>query len=110
MVHGHGNSGACSGDSGGPLLARDEHGRVRVVGLLDAGHASCVEDDRYTRTDVLASWWTFEGAGSLPVCEGDVVIQCANGEQTRVDCSPCGRVCADWTPTGAANCIEPEAA
>jgi hypothetical protein len=170
VVHGHSHSGACTGDSGGPLLARDDSGRVRVIGLLDSGHPSCVEDDRYTRTDMLASWWGFdwqavgeldrgcegldaegtcvrgramrcadehievetcadgsvcgqradgagfacvlpnedvcEGAGSLPVCQGDVVVQCEDGEQSRVDCSACSRRCADWTPTGGANCVD----
>jgi hypothetical protein len=67
VVHGHGRSGACGGDSGGPLLARDDAGRVRVIGLLDAGHASCVQDDRYTRMDVLADWWGFE-----PDCDADL--------------------------------------
>jgi len=171
VVHGHGRSGACSGDSGGPLLGRDDNGRVRTIGLLDSGHASCVENDRYVRTDVLASWWPFDwqaagaiergcegldaeglcvrdraircdedghiviescadgsacgqragtasftcvapeedvcdGVGSLPVCEGDVVVACADGDQARVDCSACGRVCADWTATGGANCVD----
>lgn len=60
VVDGRGDSGACNGDSGGPLLAYDDEGRVRVIGILDSGHSSCVRDDHYTRVDVLSQWWPFD--------------------------------------------------
>lgn len=56
VVDGHGTSGACAGDSGGPLLALAPSGEVRVLGVLDDGPASCVGRDRYTRADRLRGW------------------------------------------------------
>ena len=49
-VDGRGSSGACSGDSGGPLI----HGSGRdaiVVGILSKGAGSCRGIDVYTRLD-----------------------------------------------------------
>ncbi len=60
IVDGRGQTGACGGDSGGPALAHDASGRLRVVGLLDTGDPSCVDQDVYTRVDVLRDWWPFE--------------------------------------------------
>lgn len=60
IVDGRGQTGACGGDSGGPALAHDASGRPRVVGLLDTGDPSCVDQDVYTRLDVLRDWWPFE--------------------------------------------------
>jgi hypothetical protein len=42
-----GASGACIGDSGGPLLWRDEAGRLRVFGILSDGDASCRGSDHF---------------------------------------------------------------
>lgn len=55
-VSGFGASGACVGDSGGPLLVRDEAGRVGVFGVLSTGAASCVEIDHYLRVEPLFEW------------------------------------------------------
>jgi len=55
-VSGFGASGACVGDSGGPLLVRDEAGRVGVLGVLSTGAASCVETDHYLRVEPLLAW------------------------------------------------------
>ena len=55
-VDGHGESGACTGDSGGPLLLRDSSGKVRVAGVLDRGSADCLGIDVYVRADVLEPW------------------------------------------------------
>jgi hypothetical protein len=55
-VDGRGKTGACSGDSGGPLLVADESGNARIAGVLDRGSANCLGLDVYTRLDVLAPW------------------------------------------------------
>jgi hypothetical protein len=56
VVDGRGQTGACVGDSGGPLLGRTSAGRSEVLALLDAGSASCTGEDFYTRLDRVASW------------------------------------------------------
>jgi S1-C subfamily serine protease len=56
VVDGFGERGACSGDSGGPLLAMDARGALRVAGVLDQGSASCVGKDYFTRADRIAAW------------------------------------------------------
>jgi hypothetical protein len=65
IVTGSGASGACDGDSGGPLLARGEDGSVRIAGTLSAGSPYCNDKDRYTRLDTLAGW-VRDVAGSEP--------------------------------------------
>jgi hypothetical protein len=56
VVTGEGRSGACAGDSGGPLLGTSSNGTVGVLGVLDDGDSSCLGEDRYTRLDRLAGW------------------------------------------------------
>jgi hypothetical protein len=64
VVDGFGANGACQGDSGGPLLARGPDGAVLIVGVLTRGAASCVDEDRYVRLDVMSDWIE-ESTGSL---------------------------------------------
>jgi hypothetical protein len=59
-VDGEGERGACSGDSGGPLLGADDAGAARVLGALSAGDPSCLGRDIYERVDTQRSW--LEGA------------------------------------------------
>jgi hypothetical protein len=56
VVSGFGANGACDGDSGGPLLARDTRGAAVVLGVLASGSPSCREEDRYVRLDVVRTW------------------------------------------------------
>jgi hypothetical protein len=56
LVDGFGASGACLGDSGGPLLVRARSGPARVAGVLTSGSASCLNRDRYVRLDALTEW------------------------------------------------------
>jgi hypothetical protein len=56
QVDGEGQSGACGGDSGGPLLAIDEAGSVRLLGVLERGSRDCRGTDVYARADILAPW------------------------------------------------------
>ena len=78
VVTGGGDSGACVGDSGGPLFATTRDGRVRVLGLLDDGSASCLGQDRYTRVDRLRDWAplaaALEAAASRAACDGTPVL------------------------------------
>lgn len=54
-VDGFGQSGACIGDSGGPLLDLSAE-RAEVVGVLEEGSATCHDWDRYVRLDGLHDW------------------------------------------------------
>lgn len=49
-------SGACRGDSGGPLLYRDGRGSLFALGVLSKGDTECKGLDVYTRVDDLAEW------------------------------------------------------
>jgi secreted trypsin-like serine protease len=57
-VDGAGVSGACIGDSGGPLLVAAADGSARIAGVLDRGARSCVGVDVYTRVDRIHDWVT----------------------------------------------------
>jgi len=66
VVDGGGERGVCSGDSGGPSMRVNQMGETRVVGTLSWGDGSCVDRDRYTRTDLVRAF--IEGiAGATPV-------------------------------------------
>jgi hypothetical protein len=67
LVSGLGESGACFGDSGGPLLVRDSSGAVVVLGVLTSGSASCLERDRYVRLDTIRTWLTDVTGSPEPV-------------------------------------------
>ncbi len=55
-VSGFGASGACEGDSGGPLLVRAPDGMPAIAGVLSRGSPSCLLDDTYVRVDVARDW------------------------------------------------------
>ncbi len=55
-VSGAGVSGACAGDSGGPLLTRNESGDVAALGILSQGSPDCVGTDRYVRLLGVLDW------------------------------------------------------
>ena len=57
-VDGRQQTGACGGDSGGPALAVDASGALRVVGTLSRGDSSCLGQDVYERIDVKRDWLT----------------------------------------------------
>ena len=56
IVSGEGNSGACGGDSGGPLLIRDDSGVPRAVGVLSKGSSNCMGQDHYVSLLSLRDW------------------------------------------------------
>ena len=91
-VDGSGRSGACKGDSGGPLLARGRDGRVLVLGILSGGQASCVGRDSFVRVDLLGDWLTTslphgDTSGRIPCgqispsgsCSYQSALRCVDG-------------------------------
>jgi hypothetical protein len=57
--------GACSGDSGGPMLRRDPAGRMEVIGILSQGSPSCRGEDEYMAVTSFSAW--LRDGGVLPV-------------------------------------------
>ena len=55
-VDGDGVSGACEGDSGGPLIGADDAGHIGVLGVLSRGSRNCQGVDVYIRASALRSW------------------------------------------------------
>jgi hypothetical protein len=55
-VDGMGRSGACGGDSGGPVLIADRDGMFRVAGVLDRGAPSCLGVDVFIKVEAFAEW------------------------------------------------------
>ena len=115
VVNGMGRSGACLGDSGGPLLGRTDDGHVRVLGVLDDGDPTCVGEDYYTRADRLTEWEPLsalfgdgsaaggapcEGLGADGTCMRGHAMYCEN-DQIHVDaCGAEGFVCG-WSSIAA---------
>jgi hypothetical protein len=56
IVDGMGRSGACTGDSGGPLLVAMDDGSASVAGVLDRGSRDCLGVDVYVRSDRIREW------------------------------------------------------
>ena len=55
-MDGQGRTGACAGDSGGPLLVADGSGSPRIAGVLSAGSVDCLGVDLYVRSDSFLRW------------------------------------------------------
>lgn len=118
VVNGLGDNGACSGDSGGPLVVRDAAGAVRVGGVLTAGSASCLENDRYVRLDQVSAWVedvTGGDGSSFAACGGiDETGRCLYGSALHCDggklaAEACGdgRACG-WDDASAGfRCVVP---
>jgi hypothetical protein len=70
VVDGRGLSGACLGDSGGPLLIRNEQGFLRLAGILVRGSASCLGRDEYASTAPLSEWLAPRDSPSGAACDG----------------------------------------
>jgi hypothetical protein len=116
-VSGFGQTGACIGDSGGPLLVRDPSGEVVVAGVMSTGSATCRDEDTYVRLDQLQDWIE-ERVGQVverPIDCGSITAQgrclygsalwCDGGVLVSETCSgskPCG-----WAPEPARfGCVE----
>ncbi len=99
-VEGLGKSGACDGDSGGPLLRRLDSGAAGVIGVLARGSQSCTGVDVYTKTASIDAWLTANvgpkvataRCGTLTSrCYGARAVHCENNRATSVACAQtCG--------------------
>jgi hypothetical protein len=115
-VSSNGATGACRGDSGGPLLARGDDGSVRVFGILSKGSGSCYGQDDYVQLGAIAS---FIAEHVTNIADPDVtcgVIDerglCLNGaaihcEQHRLVSDSCaGDSRCGWSVSTGFRCLE----
>jgi hypothetical protein len=77
-VSGFGKSGACNGDSGGPLLIRGPDGAMVVAGVMALGSATCLENDTYVRLDAIQDW-VLANVGSYLATEAECGAITAQG-------------------------------
>lgn len=116
VVDGRGKTGACVGDSGGPLIARNDDGRLSVVGILDAGNSFCVGRDYYTRSDLFAEWVgpetastrSCDGVDSEGFCLRGRAIWCDTDQLTASECQGSGQICGWSTESMGFRCVAPE--
>ena len=116
VVDGEGRSGACLGDSGGPILTRNSRGEMVVAGVLTTGSASCRDIDRYVRADILNGWAREQtrlvatqesdcGAlGSGGLCRRGTAIWC-EGDKIRAEHCEAGLHCGWATSTAGYRCL-----
>jgi hypothetical protein len=99
-------SGACVGDSGGPLLMRSATGAAKVVGALSTGSATCVGKDRFSRVDLAVELrdaiaeFAVEPSEcgaitSAGACFGMLAVWCSGTTLDAESCDHCGWSIAD---------------
>jgi hypothetical protein len=117
-VSGFGESGACGGDSGGPLLVRRDDGSVAVAGVLSLGSTTCRYEDIYERIDSDdSSAWISSIAGDFDPNDHDCGTidsrgRCLYGsalwcDAGRLNAEACGpdRVCGWHVSTNSFRCV-----
>jgi hypothetical protein len=118
VVAGNEVSGACTGDSGGPLYGRSDDGRLSVLGILDQGDPSCVGLDYYTRADAIAAWLGpaastgpggsgCEGITPAGSCWRGRALWCAGNELRAQPCDA-GQACGWSTEAAGFRCVAKE--
>jgi len=116
-VDSDGDSGACEGDSGGPLLWTDGSGKTFSLGVLRSGSTSCRGTDKYARLDTLQQWLedSMAAADAEPcagvsvagTCDSHLPHYCKDGLPIFDEC-PSGKSCGwDATASGV-RCVTPE--
>ncbi len=112
-------SGACIGDSGGPLLWRDETGAPVVLAVLSNGHASCHGEDHYTRLDAVSDWlgpllagvaYSSADCGSLGaegLCAGPLQATWCEGKTLASQTCSGGSACGWDERTRGFRCVDP---
>lgn len=119
IVDGFGVTGACDGDSGGPLLTRAGDGSLFVAGILSAGDPSCRGRDRYLRLDVVSDW-VEATAGSQRAsglecgaigdegrCLGGAALWCEAGLLQTSACTANGQACGWDADRAGFRCVNP---
>jgi hypothetical protein len=113
-----GHGGACFGDSGGPLLVRDESGAIRVVGLLTRGSSNCLGSDEYVRLSAAAAWLqpalppgplspaTCGSLTSVGRCYGSIALWCHSGDLQHDACASQGQGCGWSTQDSGYRCVK----
>lgn len=123
-IDGQGASGACYGDSGGPVLVVATDGSPRVAGNLARGDPSCLGEDNYTRTDLNVTWIesftgpTIVGEGPYPcgsitaegrcMAGGTVAMWCGAEDTLETRTCPVGTACGWDTALAGFRCIAGE--
>lgn len=117
LVNGNGVSGACTGDSGGPLLARSSSGQVSLLGTLSLGSGDCRGVDEYVRVDSVLEWPLLReavgdilpgtGCGEISGegrCYGRLSVWCDEGEVQGLPCE--NELHCGWSePTNGYRCV-----
>ena len=108
VIDGQGVTGACDGDSGGPVLTLNMRQAPVILGVLRGGSETCVGQDHYARLDlphvrdwieayIMRTWPTYpEGSvcGNLSYygrCVADYVEYCDEFSIVRQDCTADGQ-------------------
>ena len=116
-IFGDGQRGVCFGDSGGPLMALELDGTVRVVGVLSYGDESCVGYDTFTRVDAHREWIeSYTGPTLIPNescgeitttgrCLGNQAVWC-EGELLQTEVCPSEAECGWDSNANGFRCIE----
>ncbi len=115
LVDGRGASGACAGDSGGPMLVRARSGAPVIAGILSKGSPSCVGEDGYARVDRVSHWirehvpppeWK-RSCGMIDEtgrCFGGNALRCASASLVVETCD--ASAFCSWTSQGRYGCVK----
>ena len=117
-VDGLGESGACDGDSGGPMLQRLSSGALGVVGILSSGSQSCTGNDAYTLTESADAWLRARvGAPALATscaalsaqgrCFGERAVSCQGSRAVANDCAA-PLACGFDVRANGFRCVQPK--
>jgi len=111
-------SGACEGDSGGPLLVRDRTGHVGAIGALSRGSAACNQTDTYLRLDAARGWITQlvgelrpagpELCGGITAegrCFAGTAVWCGGDAQVAAEHCEGDRACGYSSERGGVGCV-----
>jgi hypothetical protein len=118
VVDGSGRTGACVGDSGGPMLLRDGTGALAVGGILSVGSGTCTDEDHYARADLLRPWalaivdalpatGACGAVTSVGLCRRGHAIRCDAGALASESCR--GSTVCGWNAmAGGYRCVPPQ--